>query len=271
MGNISIVTAFFDIGRETWTQDKGLPHYLYRPLQTYFDRFSIMAELDNEMVIFTTKDLVDKVWEYRKGKEDKTIVAEVDYADEFKELRLAIASIQSNPDYQKLISPLQRKNPEYWSADYVLVNTLKAHFVNRAINNKFSTNELVAWVDFGYCRNKEEFIKGTEWNYDFDTDKMTLFRLKEFDIKNDTILNLIVNNDVHMTGGAIVGGKTVWPTFDALIQHSFSELHKNNLVDDDQTLLLMASLLKPELFKIYDVTHGEDWLRHNSVFNKYNK
>jgi hypothetical protein len=93
--------------------------------------------------------------------------------------------------------------------------------------------------------------------------------LKEFD-PTKTILDLIVNNDVHMTGGAIVGGKTVWPTFDALVQHAFNELYKNDLIDDDQTLLLMASLLKPEIFKIYDVTHGEDWLRHNSVFNKYN-
>lgn len=269
MGNISIVTAFFDIGRETWTQDKGLPHYLYRPLQTYFDRFANMAQLNNEMVIFTTPDLVNKVWEYRKGKEDITEVVGIDYADEFKDLRLAIASIQTNEDYQKLINPYQAKNPEYWSPDYVLVNTLKSHFVNRAINNHKVTNDLVSWVDFGYCRNVEEFIKGTEWNYNFDKDKMTLFRLKEFD-NSRSIIELIINNDVHMTGGAIVGGKQIWPLFDKLIQHSFGELYKNNLVDDDQTLLLMASLLKPELFKIYDVTHGEDWLRHNSVFNKYN-
>jgi protein YibB len=269
MGNISIVTAFFDIGRETWTQDKGLPHYLYRPLQTYFDRFANMAQLDNEMTIFTTPDLVDKVWEYRKGKEDKTTVSAVDYASEFKDLRLAIAAVQTNPEYQKRINPNQVRNPEYWSADYVLVNTLKAHFVNRAITNGFATKELVSWVDFGYCRNVEEFIKGTEWNYDFDPSKMTLFRLKEFD-PTKTILDLIVNNDVHMTGGAIVGGKTIWPTFDALVQHAFNELYKNDLIDDDQTLLLMASLMKPEIFKIYDVTHGEDWLRHNSVFNKYN-
>jgi len=269
MGNISIVTAFFDIGRETWTQDKGLPHYLYRPLQTYFDRFANMAKLDNEMVIFTTPDLVDKVWEYRKGKEDITKVIGIDYADEFKDIRLAIASIQTNPEYQSKIAPHQARNPEYWSPDYVLVNTLKSHFVNRAIHNGYTTNEIVAWVDFGYCRNTEEFIKGDKWEYDFDTQKITLFRLKEFDT-NRTILDLIANNDVHMTGGSIVGGKEVWPTFDALIQHSFNELYKNGLVDDDQTLLLMASLLKPDLFKIYDVTHGEDWLRHNSVFNKYN-
>lgn len=270
MGNITIVTSFFDIGRETWTADKGLPHYLYRKTQTYFDRFANMAQLNNEMVIFTSHDLVDKVKEYRKGKEDITTVVGIDYADEFKEIRLAIATIQTNPDYQKLIDPKQVRNPEYWSPDYVLVNTLKSHFVNRAITNHKVSNELVAWVDFGYCRNVEEFIKGTEWNYDFDPEKMHLFELKEFDIENKTILDLIVNNDVHMTGGAIVGGKSVWPTFDRLIQHAFTELHNNNLVDDDQTLLLMAYLFNPNMFEIKKVTHGEDWLRHNSVFNKYN-
>jgi protein YibB len=270
MADISIVTSFFDIGRETWTQDKGLPHYLYRPVQTYFDRFANMAKLDNEMVVFTTEDFVDKVWEYRKDKKDKTQVIAIDYSNEFKELRLAIASVQTNPEYQKKINPNQVRNPEYWSADYVLVNMLKTHFVNRAINSGYVSNDVVSWVDFGYCRNTEEFIRGDKWTYDFDSEKITLFRLKEFD-QNKTILDLIVNNEVHMTGGAIVGGQKAWPTFDALIQHSFNELYKHDLVDDDQTLLLMASLLKPDLFDIYDVTHGDDWLRHNSVFNKYNK
>jgi protein YibB len=270
MDNITIVTAFFDIGRSTWTPDKGLPHYLYRETLTYFDRFSIMAMLENDMIIFTTADLVDKVKECRKGKEDKTHVIAVDYQDEFKELRLAIASVQSNPDYQNMINPNQKRNPEYWSADYVLVNLLKSHFVNRAINLGHVDTELAAWVDFGYCRNKDEFIKGNEWKYDFNPDKMTLFRLKEFDTSR-TIQDLIINNDVHMTGGCIVGGKKVWPLFDHLIQHSFNELYNHNMIDDDQTYLLMASLLKPELFDIHNVTHGEDWLRHNSVFKKYNK
>lgn len=270
MANITIVTAFFDIGRSTWTPDKGLPHYLHRETLTYLDRFSIMAMLDNDMIVYTSSDLVDKVMSYRKGKEDKTKVIAVDYVNEFKEMRLAIASVQTNPEFQAMINPYQVRNPEYWSADYVLVNLLKSIFVNRAISDNLVNTELVAWVDFGYCRNKEEFIKGTEWNYDFDTDKMTLFRLKEFDTSR-TIQDIIINNDVHMTGGAIIGGKSVWPSFLGLIQHSFNELYRHNMIDDDQTYLLMASLLKPELFKIYDVTHGEDWLRHNSVFKKYNK
>lgn len=270
MSDITIVTAFFDIGRSTWTPEKGLPFYLHRDTLTYLDRFSIMAMLENDMIIYTTADLVEKVESYRKGKEDRTKVIAVDYQGEFKDLRLAIASVQTNDTYQSKINPSQRRNPEYWSPDYVLVNMLKSVFVNRAIDDDLVKTDLVSWVDFGYCRNQEEFIKGTKWDYDFDVDKMTLFRLKEFDT-NRTIDELIYNNDVHMTGGAIVGGKTIWPMFLQLIQHSFNELYKNNLVDDDQTLLLMASLLKPEIFDIHNVTHGEDWLRYNSVFKKYNK
>ena len=51
MNEISIVTAFFDIGRGDWTPDKGLPHYLQRTTDTYFDRFANMANLDNTLVV----------------------------------------------------------------------------------------------------------------------------------------------------------------------------------------------------------------------------
>ena len=46
MNNISIVTAFFDIGRGNWTPEKGLPDYLYRTTDTYFERFGYLAQLD---------------------------------------------------------------------------------------------------------------------------------------------------------------------------------------------------------------------------------
>lgn len=268
MADISIVTAFFDIGRSDWTLERGFPHYLYRPTDTYLERFGYMAELDNEMTIFTSKEFEKKVKAYRKGKEDKTNVIVIDYADEFKELRMAIAGIQTSTEYQQKINPQQRINPEYWSADYVLVNLLKTHFVNRAINLKCTSNDLVAWVDFGYCRNKE-MIKGTKWEYDFDPTKIHMFKLKDYD-NNGTILDIISNNDVHMTGGALIAGKDMWPIFDKLIQHSFNELYNHNLIDDDQTYLLMSYLLKPYFFELYQLTHGSEWLQHNSVFNKYN-
>jgi hypothetical protein len=52
--DVSIVTFFFDTGRGDWTPDKGFPHYLHRTVDTYFERFGYMAQLDNEMI---TKDM----------------------------------------------------------------------------------------------------------------------------------------------------------------------------------------------------------------------
>ena len=125
MGNITIVTAFFDIGRGDWTPEKGLPSYLHRSNETYLERFSHLATLNNEMVIFTSSDMVDKITPYRIGKEDITKIIVIDYKDMFKEERLNIAIIQTDEEYRSKINPSQIKNPEYWSADYVLVNFLK--------------------------------------------------------------------------------------------------------------------------------------------------
>ena len=69
MTNISIVTAFFDIGRGGWTQDKGHPHYLLRTNETYIERFSYLAQLENEMVVFTTEDMIPKLKKLREGKQ----------------------------------------------------------------------------------------------------------------------------------------------------------------------------------------------------------
>jgi protein YibB len=269
MGNITIVTAFFDIGRGDWTPEKGLPHYLYRSNETYLERFGHMATLDNEMVIFTTKDLVDKITKYRVGKEDKTKVITLDFNDMFKEERLKIAEIQTNDEYRSKISPYQIKNPEYWSPDYVLVNFLKAHFVNHAIDSGSVTNDLVAWIDFGYTRTFDMLGGHTKWNYDFAKDKIHFWQHKEFDVSR-TILDVIANNDVHILGAKIVAGKEMWPTLEKLINHSINELMKENLIDDDQTVMLMSYLLKPELFEIHKIVPDHSWIEHNSVFKEYN-
>ena len=51
MKTISIVTAFFDIGRGEIGE--GYPDYLRRTNDTYFEHFSRLAVLENEMVVFT--------------------------------------------------------------------------------------------------------------------------------------------------------------------------------------------------------------------------
>ena len=255
MSDITIVTAFFDIGRGEWTPDKGLPHYLQRNNDNYFENFSRLAQLENDMVIFTSEDLVERVKNIRGSK--PTNIITIDYKNSFNEFRNEISRIQNDPEYINKINPSQIKNPEYWNADYVLVNALKSSFVNQALKKQIITTELVAWIDFGYCRDDSVLNGVKKWQYDFDTNKIHLFNFKEY--KDGTFIqDIISNNDVYISGGCIVAGTSLWPSMEALVHHSVKELLKNNLIDDDQTLLLMSYLFKPELFELHPVSTN-DW------------
>ena len=70
---IVIVTAFFDIGRGNIPKNQGYPGYLTRTTKTYFKYFSNLAKLNNEMVIFTSPDLKERILKLRKGKPTKII------------------------------------------------------------------------------------------------------------------------------------------------------------------------------------------------------
>jgi protein YibB len=265
MNEISIVTAFFDIGRGDWTPSKGLPHYLQRTTDTYFDRFANMAKLDNTIVVYTSEDLAEKVWELRKGKESETVVVVVDFEKEFDEYRDSIRKIQNNPDYLAKINPNQIKNPEYWSADYVLVNMLKSHFVNHAIGSGVISTDLVAWLDFGYCREDNTLNNVKLWNYPFNKEKIHFFNIKDY--KGTSITDIIANNDVHITGPCIVASQSMWPELEKLVDKSFRELLDKNLIDDDQTLLLMSYLTQPDSFELHPISPN-DWF---IAFRKYNE
>ena len=263
MNDITIVTAFFDIGRGEWTPDKGLPHYLQRTTDTYFERFSHMAKLENEMVVYTSQEFEHRVRELRGDR--KTEIVVVDFKYNFDYLRKRIADAQKNENFQKAINPNQRANPEYWNPDYVLVNSLKSTFAMQAIENGYATNDLVAWLDFGYCRTPDALNGKSKWQYSFDKEKIHLFNLKEYD--NIAIETIISNNSVYMTGPCIVAGKTMWQHLYSLVNHSMNNLLSNNWIDDDQTLLLMSYLSAPQLFELHKVSEN-DWF---VAFKDYNE
>ncbi len=74
--SITIVTAFFDIGRGDWTSNKGFSPHLERTADTYIQYFENLSELDNDMVIFTSSELKPKIEAIRNGK--STVVVTLD-------------------------------------------------------------------------------------------------------------------------------------------------------------------------------------------------
>jgi len=263
MSDITIVTAFFDIGRGDWTPDKGLPHYLQRTTDTYLERFANMAKLDNDMVVFTSPDLVEKIEKLREGKPTKVI--QKDFSTLASKLKNEITRVQSLQKYQEMINPRQVKNPEYWNADYVLVNLLKSSFINFAINGGIVNTDLVAWLDFGYCREESTLNGITKWQYPFNEDKIHVFNIKNY-IEGTYINDIIANNDVHITGPHIVAHKSLWPKLETMVMAHTKQLLENDLIDDDQTLLLMSTLSNPDLFELHPVSPN-DWF---IIFKEYN-
>ena len=72
---------------------------------------------------------------------------------------------------------------------------------------------------------------------------------------------------MHVTGPCIVAFKDLWPKFEYIIQSHIKLLADNNLMDDDQTLLLMSSLSNPNLFELHKVS-TDDWF---VAFRNYNE
>lgn len=57
----TIVTAYFDIGRGEWTANKGFREKLARSADVYLDYFKRLAALENDMIVFTSPDLKERI------------------------------------------------------------------------------------------------------------------------------------------------------------------------------------------------------------------
>lgn len=266
---ISIVTFFFDTGRGEWTPDKGFPHYLHRTVDTYFERFGYMSQLDNELIVYTSPNFVDRVMEARRGKENKTIVIPYDYHSKFEEEKNRFFKIQRLPEFIEKVAPHQRINPEYWNPDYIMLMYLKSFFVRWAIENNHISNRFAASIDFGYCRTPDRIPPSKKWTYDFGAERFQIFGYREYP-KHKPIEEAIFNNLVYVFGAKQVGHVDLWPEVNELIQQSMEELLSKNLVDDDQTLWLMASLKKPELFNLNIIPDHQLGYDSFVLFNSFN-
>ena len=270
MSNITIVTAFFDIGRGAWTPDKGYPHYLHRTNDTYIERFSHMAQLENSMVVFTTVDMVERLKEVCADRMDRTKIVTFDVQKEFAKMREQIERVQKSSEFKNAVVPSQSKNPEYWNPDYVLVTDLKAYFTHYAVGKNLTSNDMVAWIDFGYCRSEKNIPPSKKWSYDFDPEKIHLFSYKEFDRKTP-VSQAVLSNDVYILGAKVVAHKKNWPILEGLMRESFNQLLENGLVDDDQGLWLVSYLLAPQLFELHTIPDHQ--LGHDPfvLFNAFNE
>ncbi len=259
---ITIVTAFMDIGRSDWEGFKNnqlIPSYIKRDTNTYFERFERLTKLKNPIVVFAHS----KDFERLQGiREDLHLISIDTVFEDNKHLISKIEAIQNDPTFIKFVN--NPSAPEYWSPQYVAINLLKSFFVHYAVEKKLAESETYAWIDFGYVREDTFCPPGLEWQFDTQG-KINIFAINP-DTHSKPIFEIIRTGEVFIQGCHIVAPKNDWVILKDLIASNLTKLFDVGLIDDDQTLLLMAYRSMPDKFKINNV-NSSDWF---IIFKEYN-
>lgn len=266
--SITIVTAFFDIGRGS-LEKKDIPSYLLRTTETYFSYFSNLAKLNNPMVVFTSNEYIDKIKEIRKGKPTEIISFDI---FKFKRTSQKIRDIQNSPEFIHKVNSDLRNNIEYWNDQYVLVTNLKSYFVYKAIKDGLIKTKFISWVDFGYVRDESTLNGISEWSYKFEDNKINFFSINKLKKLRNTsdVYRAIFNNSVYVIGGAVVGDISVWRKFFRAVLENQRMLLKNKVVDDDQGVFLMVLLKNKELCNV-NYLGKDNWFYLFRRFDKTSK
>lgn len=255
--DIAVVTAFFDIGRGHWREGGSKASRFQRTVDDYFAMFARLAKLKNPMIVFTEPHLVARALELRRanGLEDRTAIvaiANLFESDLVAPVKAAVERRMTDLFRHWVVRP---ESPEYRESRYVLVNALKSAFVCTALNLGLVDAPQVAWIDFGYCRDDQRFDPAEPWRFDTGG-KINLFHIAALD---DTPIPRVVRyGTVYFQGCHIVGPAQAWPALAAEISFCLAALLACDLVDDDQTLLLMAWRKNPERYRIHAVD-SKDW------------
>ena len=261
MNDITIVTAFYDIGREDWK-------YFTRKTSYYFECFERLCQLKNKIVVFSEikfKSFFDKI--IHDIKPDLVVIYE-DIFDSNKELINKIKKTQQILQKRGGLT-YGLTSPEHWCPEYVLLTTLKTYFCCAAINKISEIDNIVSWIDFGYIRKEKYLPESKIWRYNFDN-KIYLWSIRNIPQKIN-ILEIIKNNIVYIMAGHIVASKEKWYYLNNLMNEQLDQLLSNTLIDDEQTLLLLSYMSNKKEFVLYREIIDYDNLDWFYIFHHYNE
>lgn len=248
MSEITLVTAYFDIGRGLWKKQE-------RDNNKYIEYFRFWARIKNRLIIYTTREFREEIWEIRKsfGLEDRTkIIVIDDFRDFDKEMYNKIKKTMNHELAKTFYFKHDIKRPEVWNWEYNYVVMLKFYCMLDVVKNKYAEG-MLAWIDFGFNHGGNDGIINTsefnfEWKYNF-TNKIHLFISKSIDDR--PIFDIIKSLDVYIRGNIMIAPDFLWEKYFYLIKESMLSLLRCGLCDDDQTIELMAYKENPEIFETH--------------------
>lgn len=248
---ITLVTAFFDIGRGN-LENK----FLQRSTEKYFSYFKHWARMKNDLVVYTETRFMEDILKIRKeyGLEDYTKVIGIDSIFEVQaDVYHRMCQIEKREDFRKYryyenaYSNIAKYDYIMLMKYWVLADTEKKGLIN---------TDMMAWIDFGFDHGGKLFPNHEEFSFQLSysfSKKIHLFALYHPD-------ELSGADSLQLLCDCIMGAPLYVPTdmaepFWKLILNNMQALLNLDCIDDDQQLLLMAYKENPKWFEI----HISDW------------
>nr|WP_240541649.1 WlaTC/HtrL family glycosyltransferase [Bifidobacterium callimiconis] len=232
-----MVTAFFPIGREQWSGYS-------RSDQKYFAYFKHWAAIHNDLIVYTTESHADMVRKIRQelGREN-TVVRTV---NEIASIDTEIYDLMHKVGRQYPPFSLFPKKPEVSNPDYDFLMYAKFWCLEQA--SKEAETSKLAWIDFGFDHGGEYYKDTTffdfEWNYHRPQGKASLFQMR--DLPNDPVFDWIRRTESYIHGACFELDTNFASQFHADARLQYEHLLRCGIIDDDQSILLMCHLAKPE-------------------------
>ena len=253
MTNVTIVTAFFDINRDT--QGDG------RKINEYLEWIKTTLQLNCNLFIITENKFVNFIKENRPiNYINKTYILEdkLENASYYKYID-TIKDILNDENYKKKIEYPNRV--ECKLAEYNIIQYSKFGWLEDAIRINPFNSDLFFWMDIGISRffyniniinpypsnNKIENIYNSE-----NKDKFIIQKRKDLETFNIDD-NYIWKADNLLKGGMFGGSKDIIFKISKLLNETFQKdmLEKKN-VNNEQLCLALIWKKNPELFYLVD-------------------
>ena len=246
---LTIITAFFDIGRGDMSYDNCEP----RSFERYLGYFKGWARVKNDMIIYAQKGLGEKIMNVRRkfGLEDKTKIVEIDnvYALEpgLVERMKKVENDEAFLNFRFFSSEISN------TAEYNYVMLMKYYFLRDAAA-KYAKDDDLVWIDFGFNHGGKCYSNPEEFDFELKPSckisKVQLFALPGKKIENISPIRSLQYQSEHIEGAPIVCPARLSSELYSECVAAMDALIRIGCIDDDQQLLLMSWRNNPELFEI---------------------
>ena len=256
MSGVTLVTAFYDIGRSEWNSQ------FTRKSQEYIESFRLFLNYDHDMIIYIDSrhfDALSKMVESSPYSKNKRLIP-IDEAW-LKENIWAWSCLEREQEimasdfYRNLIPHrIAARYPENVNPKYTIITHSKVDFVCNAIDLGMISTEMVVWVDFGYFHNKtqEKHIPSKHFDLSkIDEKKINLCGMIEIDDKDRDILYTLRHAPVKICAYLFAATKNNMKVFQNLSHQALKVYQDAGIADDEQAVWLLCYFGNETLFKIH--------------------